>query len=72
MLRTYSGIVFTELTMRGIDKGMGFYVRSKPERAELRALAVYILDIISNAYGSSSLSYGGSFLRVAHRAPKAP
>jgi hypothetical protein len=64
LLRTYRDIVFTE--KGNPEKAMAFWVLSNTGEDQLKALYVDNLSNISDAFGSSSLSNYGSFLRVAH------
>jgi hypothetical protein len=63
LLRTYRDIVFSE---RSSDIAMAFFVGQNTDSDELRALCVNSLYSDSYAIGNDSLSYYGSFLRVAH------
>jgi len=63
LLRTYADIVFTAKSDPA--KAMRFWVVQNPAEDQLRALYVYSLSSISNAYGNGNLNDSGSFLRVA-------
>jgi hypothetical protein len=67
LLQEYSNIVFEQLERKySRNTGMRFWVLSNTGEDQLRALYVYNLNYISNAYGINSLNSNGSFLRVAH------
>ena len=67
LLGDYAEVAFNELQKRGYRKGMGFYLMTRIDQDQLRALCLYDLDGCSYAYGGYGLSNGVQFARVAQQ-----